>query len=162
MQHPGHSEPSGKETGDDGHYTTEYKNFPFTPHIQHPPERYHPPGAGEPHIGGPQHGTERNEHFTHYIGPGGDHTLGQERKRSPSPLPAVVPDNPREMEMWARRMADKYVDDKTHQHLKPLMHVDSRKIEKIPSLLDKFIPAPPEQRRITAIGTVMRGSRRGW
>ena len=149
-------------------FPSEYRGTPYTSHIQQGPERYslppNPQGAGEPHLGGNQHPPERNDHFTHYIGPGGDHTLGQnpvpDEKRPPSPLPVVIPDDPREMEMWARRMTEKYSEAKPPQQHPGKPEFQGRKVEKIPSLMDKYIPEP-EPRRIAALSTTLRGARRG-
>ena len=165
---PRNDMPPMKNPMEEHHFPPGYRNSPFAPHIQQAPERYALPpnsqGAGEPHLGGSQPVMDRNDHFTHYIGPGGDHTLDQhpplEQKHSQSPLPMVIPDDPREMEMWAQRMSEKYSDVKTQQGGKPLPEFTGRKVEKIPSLMEKFIPEP-EPRRITALGSSGRGSRRG-
>ena len=163
IEHGMRGGPVMKHLEEDHHYHPEYRGSPYAPHIQQIPERYslppNPQGAGEPHPGGGHHAPERNDHFTHYIGPGGDHTLGQnpvpEQKQAPSPLPMVNPDDPRELAVWARRMTEQYLDAKPG---KP--EFAGRKVEKIPSLLDKYIPEP-EPRRITALGSTMRGTRRG-
>ena len=134
----------------------DYRSPPPFSHLQYSSTRYNlppnPQGAGEPH---PMERTE--QHFTHFIGPGGDHTLGQgpEQKHGRSPLP--ISDDPRDLEMWTRQMRERYVDVKAQSGVKPLSDPNIKKIEKIPSLMDKFIPTP-EPRRIASLA---RGVRHG-
>lgn len=142
------------------------RDFRVSSYSQFPPNRYNlppnPQGAGEPHLGGVQHPIERTEqHFTHFIGPGGDqHALGQAPDQKMGRSPLTISDDPRDMDMWNRQMRERFMDAKQHSGGKPMSDPNMKKIEKIPSLMDKFIPAP-EPRRIAPITGSMRGSRHG-
>lgn len=67
-------------------------------YMQHPRDHR---GAGEP-----QHLRGHPDLHQHPMGPGGDHH--PQRKRTPSPLPLVIPTDPREYEIWQQKMEAKY------------------------------------------------------
>lgn len=98
MRAPGQYHHRGISPGRDPHFMAMQERHSY---MQHMRER----GAGDP-----QHLRGIPDQAPHPMGPGGDHNPPQ-RKKSPSPLPLVIPTDPQEYEMWQRKMEARYNND---------------------------------------------------
>ncbi|XP_077973080.1 uncharacterized protein LOC120338337 isoform X3 [Styela clava] len=69
--------------------------------------------------GDPQHMMNNPQQHKPPMGPSGDHNPPPRRKRTPSPLPLVIPTDPQEFELWQKKMEARYNDKEEVQEKGP-------------------------------------------